>query len=98
LKYTAKVSNDKVAVFSEIYYPAGWSASIDGKPADIFRTDFILRALVIPAGSHELEFNFSPLSVKKGAIYSRITSGLLVLLLIGTIVFEIRRCRKESKN
>ncbi len=98
LKYTAKVSNDKVAVFSEIYYPAGWSASIDGKPADIFRTDFILRALVIPAGSHEIEFNFSPLSVKKGATYSRITSGLLLLLLIGTIVFEIRRCRKESKN
>ncbi len=95
LKYTSNSSANRVAVFSEIYYPAGWSATIDGSPVEIFSADYIFRALVIPAGKHEIEFNYSPVSIKKGANYSRISSGLLLLLLVSAIGLEFLNNRKR---
>ena len=96
LKYTSNSAESRVAVFSEIYYPAGWSATIDGKPSEIFGADYIFRAMVIPAGQHEIEFTYSPVSIKKGATYSRISSGLLLLLLLGAIGIEFTNNRKRA--
>lgn len=96
LKYKTKSARERVAVFSEVYYPAGWSATIDGKSADIFRVNYILRALVVPAGEHEIEFTYSPDSIRKGATYSRISSGLLLLLLISAIGAEVLNRRKRA--
>ncbi len=91
LIYKYKTERERIAVFSEIYYPAGWSAKIDGQPVEIFRVNYILRALRVPAGEHEIEFNYMPESIEKGATYSSIASGILIILLVLGILLEIKR-------
>ncbi|MDL2215365.1 YfhO family protein, partial [Dysgonomonas sp. OttesenSCG-928-M03] len=60
LKYKSSAQSEQLAVFSEIYYDKGWEAYIDGKLTPHFRTDWTLRAMRIPAGTHEIEFRFVP--------------------------------------
>ena len=84
-------------MFSEVWYPAGWIATIDGKPAEIFRANYTLRALKVPAGSKVIEMEFRPDSYYKGATYSRIASGaLLILLALGVGLDIFRRGRGKS--
>lgn len=64
LTYSARSAKGGVAVFSEIYFPWGWTAEIDGKEAQIGRVNYVLRALNIPAGNHEIRFRFDPQSIK----------------------------------
>ena len=64
LNYISNCANDRVAVFSEIYYPYGWHLYIDGEEAQIGRVNYVLRAAVIPAGEHKLEMTFQPASMK----------------------------------
>ena len=85
LKYHYTTSQVRVAVFSEIYYPDGWHATVDGNPLDLFRADWTLRAALLPAGEHDVEMYFMPESYRLGAGISRITSILLLLLLLGSI-------------
>jgi uncharacterized membrane protein YfhO len=91
IKYTSENTNKGLAVFSEIYYPKGWIATIDGKEASIFRTNYTLRGLEIPAGKHTIEFKFEPQVIKTGGIIV-LMSGLGMLLLIGGgIYFEQKK-------
>lgn len=83
LKYSARNSQSRLAVFSEIWYPHGWKAFIDGEETDILRADYLLRALVIPAGDHLVEFRFESTSLKTGQTIAMISSLLIILLLIG---------------
>lgn len=83
LKYSARNSQSRLAVFSEIWYPHGWKAFIDGEETDILRADYLLRALVIPAGDHLVEFRFESTSLKTGQTIALISSLLIILLLIG---------------
>ncbi|TLY29472.1 MAG: hypothetical protein E6K56_08400, partial [Ignavibacteria bacterium] len=53
-------ANNALLVLSEIYYPAGWKAFIDGTETEIFKTNYILRSVLVPAGSHIVEFRFDP--------------------------------------
>ncbi len=85
LKYHYTTPEDRVAVFSEIYYPNGWTATVDGKPLELFRADWTLRAALLPAGEHDIEMYFLPASYKTGAAISRITSILLLLALAAAI-------------
>ncbi len=94
LTYEYTALTEKLAVFSEVYYPKGWTAYIDGQPAEIINADFILRALKVPAGTHKVEFRYKPESFTKGAMYSRISSGLLILLLLAGIGGEIYSRRR----
>jgi hypothetical protein len=94
LTYEYTALTEKLAVFSEVYYPKGWTAYIDGQPAEIINADFILRALKVPAGTHKVEFKYKPESFTKGAMYSRISSGLLILLLLAGIGGEIYSRRR----
>jgi hypothetical protein len=80
-KYVAK--EEKLAVFSEIYYPAGWKCYIDGKESKYFRTDWVLRGMVVPAGDHEIKFAFKPASYYVGNKISLASSVLLILLFAG---------------
>lgn len=59
LTYKYSADSERVAVFSEIYYDKGWTAYIDGREAPYFRADYILRAMVLPAGNHTVEFRFA---------------------------------------
>ena len=90
LKYQANTSKNQLAVFSEIYYPKGWNAYIDGELTPHFRANYVLRAMIIPAGKHLVEFKFEPTVYRVGEKISFASSLLLVLLVIGYGVFEIR--------
>ncbi|WP_424493429.1 YfhO family protein [Salinimicrobium sp. GXAS 041] len=87
-RYSAK--EEQLAVFSEIYYPHGWQAYIDGEPAPHFRANYTLRAMVLPAGEHEVTFSFEPEVVETGSSIALVSSLLLGILLIGGIVFSYR--------
>ncbi|WP_414647245.1 YfhO family protein [Chitinophaga sp.] len=96
LEYASRNSQEGFGVFSEIYYPAGWNAFIDGKPADIIRTDYALRGLKIPAGEHKIEMKFEPQTFLKGLKIANITSILLLLLVAASLVFEVLRQNKTG--
>lgn len=95
LVYKSSSSSEQLAVFSEIYYPKGWSVTIDGKEANHFRADFLLRAMQVSAGNHEIVFSFKPKSYYTGNKIATAGSSLLFLLLLGTIYWEIRRYLKK---
>ncbi len=91
LKYQTKNAKEGLAVFSEIYYPAGWKATIDGLPVEIKRVNYVLRALEIPEGDHTVEFKFEPRSYHLGSTISLIGS-ILVLGIFGLAVFmEVKK-------
>jgi len=94
LKYTSNNTNNGVAVFSEIYYPKGWVATVDGKETDIFCVDYVLRAINVPAGKHTIEFKFEPKVVQTGSMIS-LFSFIGMLLLIGGGVFMEMKKRKS---
>lgn len=91
LAYNYNVAEDRVAVFSEIYYPHGWKAYVDGQEIEHFKANYVLRAAVLPKGKHELVFKFEPEVVQKGSIIT-LASGviLLVLILLG-FFFKYRK-------
>jgi uncharacterized membrane protein YfhO len=78
-------------LFSEIYYPKGWNAYIDGKPTPHFRADYVLRAMIIPAGKHLVEFKFEPKAYYIGEKISLASSLLVILLVVGYLIWEIKR-------
>jgi len=95
LKYESNNPNEGVAVFSEIYYPKGWHVTIDGKAVEMFEADYVLRALLIPAGKHTIEFKFEPEVVSKGSKIALISSILILLSIIGSVVFISIKRKKD---
>ena len=87
-KYFAR--EEKLAVFSEIYYPAGWKCYVDGKESQYFRTDWVLRGMVVPAGDHEIKFTFKPASYFVGNKISLASSVLLILLFAGYFLAKLK--------
>jgi hypothetical protein len=96
LRYKTKSQTDQVAVFSEIYYPAGWEAYIDGKKTEYYNADYILRALKVPAGEHSVEFKFEPKSYFNGELIAKASSVLLLLLVLGMFGMEIYKGFKKE--
>ncbi|MDO4461443.1 MAG: YfhO family protein [Bacteroidia bacterium] len=94
ITYSTSSSTPQVAVFSEIYYPAGWKAFIDDKEVEILQADYILRALQVPAGTHEIKFTFYPQSYTAGKLVSIIASVIAVLLLFGGILYNFIKSKK----
>jgi len=91
LKYKAEMSKGGLVVFSEIYYPKGWKATIDGQEAEILRTNYLLRGLVVPTGSHEIVFTFEPSSYTATKVPMIIFQYLIVLSLIGGLYFNFKK-------
>ena len=93
LRYSFSTDSERIAIFSEIYYPKGWKAWIEpeGKPVELFRADWMLRGAVIPQGEGQLIMRFEPDSYQLGANISRASSILLILLLIGSAAGMIFR-------
>lgn len=97
LKYNAQVAGGAhLAVFSEIYYPAGWNAYIDGKLTEHARANYVLRALVIPEGTHSVEFKFEPSSYEKGNLISLVSSILLILAVLATLFTSLKKAHEEK--
>jgi hypothetical protein len=79
LSYKYKTKTDGVAVFAEIWYDKGWNAYLDGMKVPYFRANYILRAMKLPAGEHQLEFKFEPKSYLIGDKISLLASAILIL-------------------
>jgi uncharacterized membrane protein YfhO len=96
LIYSYQSKNNGLAVFSEIYYPEGWNAAVDGKPVPHFRVNYVLRGMVLPAGTHKVEFIFHPYVYYTGEKISLVSSIILLVLLLLFAVIEIRRAMRPK--
>lgn len=97
LKYRTRNKNSGLAVFSEMHYPHGWNAYIDGKPAEHFKVNYVLRAMELPKGRHDIEFKFEPEVVETGSKITLASSIILGLVLLGGIGFTYFKKTKEEK-
>lgn len=79
LVYEYSTPSDALAVFSEIWYDKGWKAFVDGKELPIIRANYVLRALQLPGGNHQVEFKFEPRAYHTGETISLLASIVLVL-------------------
>lgn len=91
LVYQYSADEEKMLVFSEIYYPHGWKSYIDGKEQEHFRADYVLRAMIVPPGKHKITFRFEPQVVQTGSNIALASSIILVLLLMGGIFYSYRK-------
>jgi hypothetical protein len=108
LVYEYNSTIPQIAVFSEIYYSPGWSAKIipinssnntsEIKEIPILRANYILRAASLPAGNYNIEFNYAPESFSKGELISKITSGILLILLLGSLIVIIIKQRNVLRK
>lgn len=90
LTYETSTKSPQLAVFSEVYYPEGWNAYVNGKPAEYFRADYVLRAMVIPPGNNRIEFKFEPKVIQTGSTISLVSSILFLLILLSGFYFAFR--------
>ena len=97
LRYNVSTPAKGVAVFSEIYYPAGWKAYVDGEEKPILRADYVLRALLIDEGEHEVEFVFAPDSFVVGRDISLASSIAIIVLLAGAVLYSILFANKRKQ-
>lgn len=98
LVYEASTDSPQLAIFSEIYYPNGWNAYINGNPAEYFRANYALRAMALPAGNNKIEFKFEPKVIKTGSTISLASSLLFALILFGGLFYQFRRKKTETKE
>ena len=93
LVYDVNSGKGGVLVFSEIYYP-GWTATVDGQPVELGRVDYILRAIHIQPGKHQVELAFFPKSVSTTETVAYVAFFLLILIVVGIVVIEYRHRKK----
>lgn len=94
IEYEAVNAKNQFAVFSEIFYNAGWKAYVNGKEQPIIKTNYALRGLVLAPGKHKIEFKFNPKGHQKGLQYGNIANivlGLLLLSLIGYFYLQYKK-------
>ncbi len=91
IAYESSSTVNGLAVFSEIYYPIGWKATIDGKEVPILRADYVLRALEVPAGNHVIEFSFEPAPYLIGNRITMASSWILILVSLGSIGWSMKK-------
>ena len=91
IEYEATCNGPQFAVFSEVYYPVGWNAYLDGKKTDYCNVNYILRGLSIPSGRHTVKFVFEPASVKSGTSIMFISSILILLIMVGGLFMHFKK-------
>ncbi len=96
LTYQSETKHDRLAVFSEIFYDAGWNAYIDGNPVEYYGVNYVLRGLTIPAGEHKIEFKFEPQTYYMGRNIS--AAGSILILLYVLIVLFINKKSKTIES
>ncbi len=97
LTYSVNSAKGGIAVFSEIYFPWGWTATVDGKETQIGRVNYTLRALRVPAGRHEIRFSFDPKSVRvTNNISIASVSVIYILCAISLLLLALPVIRKRK--
>ena len=94
INYNFSAAKNQFAIFSEIYYTAGWKAFIDGKETPIVKVNYVLRGLAVPSGKHSIEFAFNPPMLRAGKQIS-IAAHIMVLVLLLVFIFSVYR-KKEK--
>ncbi len=98
LTYKSNAKTNQLAVFSEIFYEPDWFAYIDGEPAEYFRADYVLRAMIVPAGEHTIEFRNEAPRMHQLDRLTLIASIILCLILAGALtLYYVPKCRKTDK-
>jgi len=100
LAYKSKSAKGNLAVFSEIFFPWGWTATIDGETAPIGRVNYVLRALNVPAGEHEIVFTFDPKSIKTTntiATVSVVVIYILCAMAVALWLIHLFTSRREDE-
>ena len=95
ISYESNSTGNNLAVFSEIYYK-DWKAYLDGKEVPFFKANYVLRAMVIPAGKHSIEFKFEPSIFFTSKKVSAVASWLLFILLLATVFMEWKNTKSSS--
>ncbi len=93
LTYNVKSGKGGVVVFSEIYYP-GWTATVDGHPADLGRVDYVLRALQVAPGTHQVELMFYPKSINTTETIAYMAYAVLLIAILLIAYFEWKKSKK----
>ncbi len=88
-KYEVESAQGGLVVFSEVYYP-GWTATIDGQPAELGRANYVLRALNVPSGKHEVVLTFKPQSISTTETIAYVALAVLALLIVAAIVLKLK--------
>jgi hypothetical protein len=96
LTYKAVSSANRLAVFSEIHYPAGWEAYLNGEKVAYIRANYLLRALPVPPGEHEIKFVFAPSSYKTGNRVALAGSLVLLLVTAGAVAMAVAKRRGQD--
>ncbi len=96
ITYKSAAAATGFAVFSEIFYEAGWKAFVDGKETPIVKTNYVLRGLSIPAGNHEIIFRFEPQGFYTGKTLTTVFSILMMVLLLAGVFFEWRKYQNKK--
>lgn len=95
LAYRVDCAKGGLMVFSEIYYP-GWTATVDGQPAELGRVNYVLRAMKVPAGSHEVVLEYQPASVKTANTVAYVAIALILIALLAAIALPLWREYKRK--
>ena len=97
LRYAVSSQKGGVVVFSEIYYPHGWKATVDGIETPIARTDYVLRAIYVPAGNHEVIMSFEPTSIQVTETIAWCGFGIFALVILWSLFIAYRKKKTSSK-
>ena len=95
LTYEVQSGKGGVVVFSEIYYP-GWTATVDGEQQELGRVNYVLRALNVKPGHHQVVLTFKPKSITHTETIAYIAMGIMLLLIVVLIAEYIRRQRQAK--
>jgi hypothetical protein len=91
IRYQSSSAAERFAVFSEVYYEKGWKAYIDGQETPVYKTNYVLRGAFIPAGKHEITFEFKPDSYYKSEWIGLTANAIVWILLLLAAFFSYRK-------
>ncbi len=97
LTYQSHSAAGGLAVFSEVYFPWGWQVTVDDKPVEMGRVNYVLRALQLPAGDHKIDFKFAPAEVDKTQTWAKIAVVVIYLLLLLALNYALFGSRFRRK-
>lgn len=98
LTYKARTGRGGIAVFSEIYFPWGWEATVDGNPAEIGRVNYVLRALRLAPGEHDITMTFNPRSLRVTNTIGLVGVNVIYVLCAGALVYWITGIVKSRRR
>ncbi len=96
MAFAVETDQPRLLLISEVYYPAGWRATIDGVEAPIRRANYLLRAIHVPAGVHEVVLRFDPASYTVGKRISLVSMLLVYLSIAGLAGMTWYRRRRKA--